>query len=92
MRGFKQKLKQVTVNKLDLPKDVLLDIPRLTMIGSHQLFIENHKGIVQFTEQFLHLRLNNNSLKIIGDKLVIRTIMPEEMLVEGIIKEVRYIE
>lgn len=77
---------------MELPKDVIFDLPRITMIGSYQIYIENHRGVIQFTDQFLHLRLSKGELRLVGKQLVIRTILPEEVLVEGIINEIHYID
>jgi len=85
-------LKQLTVNQLDLPKDVIFDLPRITMVASYQLYIENHRGVIQFTDEYLHMRLSKGELKIYGNNLVIRAILPEEVFVEGKIKSVEYIE
>ncbi|GBF10143.1 sporulation protein YqfC [Tepidibacillus infernus] len=92
MRKLRQKIKQLTANQLELPKDVIFDLPRITMIGSYQIYIENHRGVIQFTDQFLHLRLSKGELRLVGKQLVIRTILPEEVLVEGIINEIHYID
>ena len=91
VRKIKQKLKQFTATKLDLPKDVIFDLPRITVIGSYQLYIENHRGVIQFNERYLHLRLNKGEVKIIGDQLVIRAILPDEVLVEGLVQEIQFI-
>lgn len=92
LRKLRQKIKQLTANQLELPKDVIFDLPRITMIGSYQIYIENHRGVIQFTDQFLHLRLSKGELRLVGKQLVIRTILPEEVLVEGIINEIHYID
>ncbi len=85
-------MKQLTANQLDLPKDVIFDLPRVTMIASYQLYIENHRGVIQFTDEYLHMRLSKGELKIYGNNLVIRAILPEEVFVEGKIKSIEYIE
>lgn len=30
----------------ELPKDILLDLPRLTLLGNLRLVIENHRGLI----------------------------------------------
>ncbi|WP_339063726.1 sporulation protein YqfC [Tepidibacillus marianensis] len=92
MKKLRKRLKQLTANQLDLPKDVIFDLPRVTMIASYQLYIENHRGVIQFTDEYLHMRLSKGELKIYGNNLVIRAILPEEVFVEGKIKSIEYIE
>ncbi|OEF99722.1 sporulation protein YqfC [Vulcanibacillus modesticaldus] len=92
MKGFRQKLRQFSAEQLDLPKDITLNLPRITLIGNYQIYIENHQGIIKFTDQYLQLRVQQKNLKIVGENLIIKTILPDEILVEGIIKEVRYLD
>lgn len=93
MRKLHQKLKRWSAGVLDLPEDVVLDLPRITMIGPLQMYVENHRGVLLFDDQELRLLLSNKGqLLIRGERLVIRQILPEEVLLEGYIREVQYLE
>ena len=35
----------------ELPKDVVLGIPMLTMVGQMELNIENYRGIIEYTDE-----------------------------------------
>ena len=91
MTRISRNLRKWTSEALDLPQDVLFDMPRLTLIGSKQLYIENHRGVVHFSEDKLVLDLSVGQLEVSGAELVIRNIMPEEVAVEGHIKNIQYI-
>jgi len=75
---------------LDLPQDVVFDLPRVTMIGNMQLYVENHRGVLHFSETYLKLALTQGSMEIRGKQLSIRAILPEEVFIEGLIDEVKY--
>jgi sporulation protein YqfC len=92
MRYFSQKIRKFTSDFLDLPKDVVFDLPRITMIGNMQLYIENHRGVLGFSQSSLRLQLSVGELNISGEQLVIRTILAEEVFIEGIIQDIRYIQ
>jgi sporulation protein YqfC len=92
MRRFTHKWSQLTAKVLDLPLDVVQDLPRLTMIGNVQLYIENHRGVLHFTSDHLQLQLTKGKLEVRGKKLVIRAILPEEVFIEGIIDGIDYLE
>ncbi|MFS1513524.1 sporulation protein YqfC [Chengkuizengella sp. SCS-71B] len=92
MSRIKKKLRKFTANVLDLPKDVIFDLPRITMIGNMQLYVENHKGVIQFSSEKLTLQLDVGKLEIIGKDLVIRAILSEEVFIEGVIVDVKYIQ
>jgi sporulation protein YqfC len=78
-------------NKMDLPQDVMMDLPRITMIGQIHVYIENHRGLLVFTDKELRLLLKQGQLLIKGKSFVIKTILPEEILLEGKIDQVIYI-
>ena len=77
--------------KMDLPQDVMMDLPRITMIGQIHIYIENHRGLLAFTDKELRLLLKQGQLLIKGKSFVIKTILPEEILLEGKIDQVIYI-
>lgn len=84
MRGWLSK-------QMDLPNDVMMDLPRITMIGQIHIYIENHRGLLTFTDNELRLLLKQGQLQIKGNSFVIKTILPEEILLEGKIDQVIYI-
>lgn len=75
----------------DLPQDVMMDLPRITMIGQIHIYIENHRGLITFSDKELRLLLKQGQLLIKGNAFVIKTILPEEILLEGKIDQVIYI-
>ncbi|MBD1382103.1 sporulation protein YqfC [Metabacillus arenae] len=77
---------------LDMPPDVMMDLPRITMIGQIHIYIENHRGLLTFSDQELRLLLKQGQLLIKGEEFVIKTILPEEILLEGKIKQVFYLD
>lgn len=79
-------------NKMELPEDVLLDLPRITMIGQLHIYIENHKGLLLFSDDEVRILLKQGQLLIKGKCFVIKMILPEELLLEGKIIEVTYID
>ncbi|WP_232695364.1 sporulation protein YqfC [Brevibacillus daliensis] len=92
MRKWSRRLRRIAIGVLDLPQDVVIEVPRVTMIGHLQMYIENHRGVLQFTEHELRLLLTNGQLLVKGDKLVIRAILKEEVLLEGRISGVTFIQ
>ncbi|MEW9701608.1 sporulation protein YqfC [Paenibacillus sp. SI8] len=91
MRRLTRKWNQFTAKILDLPQDVVQDLPRITMIGNMQLYVENHRGVLHFSSETLKLQLTKGKLEVSGNQLVIRAILPEEVFIEGRIDDVKYI-
>jgi len=85
-------LKSWFANHTDLPSDVVLDLPRITMIGQLHIYIENYRGVLAFSNTELRLSLETGQLLIRGQEFVLKTILPEDILLEGTIKNVEFIE
>lgn len=86
-----QYVRKWMTQKMDLPQDVMMDLPRITMIGQVHIYIENHRGLLAFSDGELRLLIKQGQLLVKGKAFVIKTILPEEILLEGKIDQVIYI-
>lgn len=75
---------------LKLPKDLLAGDVNVRIMGKREVFIENYRYIIEYSEAVLKLQCKNTKLKITGNKLVIEYYSKDEMLVKGIIDEICY--
>ena len=71
--GIKKGLAEI----LELPKDIILDLPKIIMIGNLQIYIENHKGILEYTDNRIRINTKNGILRIIGKNLMLKNIVAE---------------
>lgn len=92
MKKMRQQMRNWMTKQMQLPADVMMDLPRITMIGQLHIYIENHRGVLRFSNQELRLLLKQGQLLIKGDHFVIKTILPEELLLEGRIDQVIYLD
>jgi sporulation protein YqfC len=92
MRRWRKNIRKLAVNIMDLPQDLLFDMPRITMIGNVQITIENHRGLDLFSDQLLRLRFEGGALEVAGENLVIHNILMNEVFIEGTIQRVEYIK
>lgn len=76
---------------LELPKDIVLDLPKITMIGNLQLNISNHKGIIEYSQDVLRVNSNIGVIRISGKDLKLKTILSEEIIVNGTIDKIEII-
>ncbi|MDX8364187.1 sporulation protein YqfC [Cytobacillus sp. IB215665] len=91
MKKLRHQMRNWLTNKLELPADVTMDLPRITMIGQLHIYIENHRGLLSFSDDELRLLLKQGQLLVKGESFVIKMIQPEELLLEGKIEQVTYI-
>ncbi|WP_179194785.1 sporulation protein YqfC [Bacillus sp. EAC] len=91
MKRLAQSLKTWMSSKMDLPPDVLLELPRITMLGQLHIYIENHRGLLVYSDKELRLLMKQGQLLIKGKDFVLKTMLPEEILLEGVIEHVYFI-
>ncbi|PLR68180.1 MULTISPECIES: sporulation protein YqfC [Bacillaceae] len=91
-KKWRRQLAELISRTVEIPQDVMMDLPRITMIGQIHIYIENHRGLLTFTENELRLLLKQGQLQIKGEAFVIKTILPEEILLQGKIDQVNYLD
>ncbi|MET3195956.1 sporulation protein YqfC [Bacillus sp. OAE603] len=91
MKRLAHNFKNWMSSKMDLPPDVLLELPRITMLGQLHIYIENHRGLLVYSDKELRLLMKQGQLLIKGKDFVLKTMLPEEILLEGEIEHVYFI-
>ena len=79
-------LRSVLGAALEIPADVVGDAPRLTLLGKELLTVENHKGIMKYTQNEIILNSVLGRIEITGRDLELRSILPEELQIGGCIE------
>lgn len=88
---FKKKLKRHMSDMLDIPSDIILDLPKVVIVGDQQLFIENHRGIVEYSSESVRVNVGDYEVEVSGENLLLRNILPDEICLEGRIGSVCFI-
>lgn len=83
------KFKSAFVSILEIPADIALNLPRITMIGNLQLLVENHKGIVEYTSTRIRVAVARGCINIEGANLVLKNIHLDEIMINGEIKQIQ---
>lgn len=86
------RLKSTLADVLEFPKDVVLNLPRIVMVGNIQLQVENHRGLVAYDGRNIRVSLARGEIHISGDYLTIRTIDRDHIIVDGQIAAVEFKE
>ncbi|MGO1368132.1 sporulation protein YqfC [Senegalia sp. (in: firmicutes)] len=84
-------LKTNIAEALELPKEIILDLPKITLVGNIQLYIENHKGIIEYTKDSIRINSKAGVIKIVGKNMLIKNIVSEEVIIKGEIINVEFI-
>jgi len=80
------------LHQLKLPSDVVLELPRITVIGHIHVYIENHQGLMTFSSSELKLKTKQGFIYIKGSSFVLKMMLPEEIVLEGVIEDIKIID
>ena len=89
--GKREKVKRDITAALALPKEIVLNLPLITMYGNEELNLENYKGIVEYTNERLRISTSIGVLKIEGRNLLLKQVTSEHITVAGGIVKIEYI-
>jgi len=84
-------LKEKITEVLELPKEIILNVPKLIIMGNTDIMIENYKGIVEYEENRVRVNTAIGIIKITGSKLTIREITSEDIMVIGDITSLEFL-
>lgn len=88
---YKKKIKRQFSEFLEIPGDVMLDLPKIVLVGNIKIFIENHRGILEYTTEKVRVNVMEDEVAITGENLLLRNVLPDELCVEGKIKSVSFL-
>ena len=82
-RAKRESLLEKTAEIFDLPGDLVAGLPRVELTGSRELRMENHKGILAYGTDEIHVSGGKLIIKIRGSNLELRAMNASELLMTG---------
>lgn len=83
-------IRETIADALEFPKDAFLDLPKIILTGDKEVYIENYKGIIEYTDTLMRLNTGFRLLKIEGSTLSIKSIGTDDITVTGKIQSVEF--
>lgn len=80
---MKESRKELLVESLKLPKDMMMGAFMLSMTGNREAFIENYRGILEYTDTCILLQTKTGQVRFEGTNLVIEYYTNEDMKISG---------
>lgn len=90
--GSKPKLKERLTEMLELPKEIVLNMPKLMMLGNGDLIIENYKGIIQYDRDVVRVNTTSGIIKLKGLDIYIKEITEESIMIYGNITSLEFLK
>lgn len=88
--NVRKRLAHKLTDVFEIPKDVVLDLPRITVVGDAQVVIENHRGVIEYSRQKVRINTTLGELLVAGAGLVIANILTEQIVIEGKVAKLEF--
>lgn len=81
----------IFTSMLELPREIILNLPLITITGNQEMSIENYKGVIEYTEERIRINTTCGIMRLEGKKLFLKQITSESILVTGNITKFEYL-
>ena len=85
--AFKEK-KELTLNMLQVTSDIARGAVLLSVNGRQEVYIENYRGIMDYTDQLIRVQAKHSRVVVLGHRLKIAYYTADEMKIVGWIEDI----
>lgn len=86
-----QEVKSTVSEMFELPKEIILNMPKMILIGKNQMLVENHRGIIEYTPNLIRVNSTVGVIKTQGKELNLRNIAADDIMISGDIESIEFI-
>ena len=86
MKNFKRKVGNI----LEMPSEIISNVPKITITAFDELIVENFKGILEYENFFVRISTYIGNVNINGFNLKLTQMNEEDILVQGKIESVDF--
>jgi len=79
----KKKRGEKIADALQFPKEVILSMPCVKVLGDSEITIENYGGIIDYTEKTASFTTSMGIIEIRGDDFSIKSITDDDVILSG---------
>lgn len=73
---------------MDLPADAVAGMPLIELVGDSQLRVENHRGILAYATDEIHISAGKLAVRVRGSGLELKVMNDRELLITGRVRGV----
>lgn len=78
------------IKALDLPQDLFLGLPNISMSGNREVYISNHRGILSYGQEEMVILIKDYQIMIKGKGLSIISYTKEDLTIQGFIRSMEF--
>lgn len=77
------RIKRSMASAFELPMDVVMQLPLIHFTGGALVEVENHRGILEYTDRRIRIASAAGPLTVTGDHMMIVCIQKEQIVIRG---------
>lgn len=89
-KGKKKNVKGRFSKVFEVPEEVALKVPKLTILKFEEVLIENYKGILEYQDFFVRIQTYIGIININGFKLTLEEMTIDDVIVKGQIESIDF--
>ncbi len=86
----RQKTKTRITKMLELPQEVISNEPKISLVGFHELLIENYKAILEYEDFYIKINTHIGAVNINGFNLRLKEMTGDDIMVLGTIDSIDF--
>ena len=75
---------------LEVPDEIALNVPKITILKFEQMLIENYKGILEYQDFFIRVKTNIGIINVNGFNLSLEEMTSDDIIINGKIESVDF--
>ena len=77
--GFRKNMTEA----MELPKEIMLNLPLISLVGQEEVTVENYRGILEYSEEVVRVGTAAGVLRLRGKNLCLKQLSADCMVVTG---------
>ncbi|HWP80545.1 MAG TPA: YabP/YqfC family sporulation protein [Candidatus Acidoferrum sp.] len=83
-------LAEELIGGLDLPWEAMSKLPRMELSGNRELFIDGHRGVLDYSDTFIRILAGSIMLEVSGERLDLGGVTPSAAVIRGEITRIEF--
>ena len=76
---------------LELPKEIMLGLPLISLLGRGEVTVENYKGILEYDEETVRIGTAAGVLRLSGKGLCLKQLTAECLVITGALEGLEFL-
>ena len=84
-------LRKNVTEALELPKEIMLNLPLISLIGREEVTVENYKGILEYGEDVVRIGTAAGVFRLKGKNFCLKQLSAECLVVTGSVESMEFL-